>query len=303
VLFDAPRRGIIFAIDATAGWSLVVNLVKNTRLKDVLAQASQKLNHRLEAEMLIAHALQQDRAHLYAHGQTELTETQLSTIYALIKRRQLGEPIAYLLGHKEFYGRSFVVTPMVLIPRPETEMIIDQAKELPLPHHAKVLDVGTGSGCIGLTLAAEHPTWIVCVSDCSAQALSVCQQNRQAFNLTNVVMQQGDLLGPWRGQRFDLIVANLPYIAPDDPHLSQGDLRHEPTTALVADQAGLSLIHQLIEQAPNHLNPGASLILEHGHDQQPMLEQALQAQGFVAVCGLQDLAGQPRLVMGRWDAN
>lgn len=274
--------------------------MKAARLKDILATATDKLQHRFEAEVLIAHALQKDRAYLYAHDQTQLSDDQLSQIHQLIKRRKLGEPIAYLLEKKDFYGRSFKVTSAVLIPRPETELIIDQANHLRLPHHAKVLDVGTGSGCIGLTLAAEHPNWTVCASDCSKEALLVCQHNRQALDLTNVVMHQGDLLLPWRGQTFDLIVANLPYIAPNDPHLQQGDLRHEPATALVADEAGLSLMRQLIEQAPHCLNLGGYLILEHGYDQQAQLRAALETQGFTEIQGLQDLAGHARLVMGRW---
>ena len=274
--------------------------MKAARLKDILATATDKLQHRLEAEVLIAHALQKDRTYLYAHDQAQLSDDQLSHIHQLIKRRQLGEPIAYLLESKDFYGRSFKVTSAVLIPRPETELIIDQVNHLRLPHHAKVLDVGTGSGCIGLTLAAEHPNWTVCVSDCSKEALLVCQHNRHALDLTNVVMHQGDLLLPWRGQTFDLIVANLPYIAPDDPHLKQGDLRHEPATALVADEAGLSLMRQLIEQAPQYLNLGGYLILEHGYDQQAELKKALQSHGLTEIQGLQDLAGHDRLVIGRW---
>ncbi len=275
--------------------------MKTTRLKDVLAQASDKLQNRREAEILMAHALQQDRTFLYTHDQDDLTESELSSIYQLLKRRLLGEPIAYLLGEKEFYGRSFKVTPAVLIPRPETEMVIDQALGLVLSKNAKVLDVGTGSGCIGLTLAAERPSWIVCISDASQDALSVCQHNRQAMNLTNVVMHHGSLLTPWKDQTFDLIVANLPYVAPDDAHLTQGDLRFEPKMALVADDQGQSLIRPLIATAPKHLNPGGHIILEHGYDQQGAFLQALKDAGFTEITGLTDLAGQPRLVMGCWN--
>lgn len=152
--------------------------MKTTRLKAILLQAREKLGDPLEADVLIAHALDKDRAYLYAHSEDDLTETQLAKIYHFIKRRQLGEPVAYLLGYKEFYGRSFKVSPAVLIPRPETEMLIDHIQSLDLPLSAKVLDVGTGSGCIGLTLALEHPSWVVCVSDVSNEALAVCQQNR-----------------------------------------------------------------------------------------------------------------------------
>ena len=274
--------------------------VKNIRLSDIRRQAGEKLDNQMEADILISHALQKDRSFLYAHDKDELTDAQLTSIHHLIKRRQLGEPVAYLLGHKEFYGRSFKVTPAVLIPRPETEMIIEQIHGLTLPQSSKVLDVGTGSGCIGLTLAADHPSWVVCVSDISEAALEVCKENRQAMNLTNVVIRQGSLLEPWRGQTFDLIVANLPYIAPDDHHLEEGDLRYEPKTALIANNRGQALIRELIEKVPQHLNRGGHLILEHGYDQQPGLMAALLEAGLTDVSGISDLSGHPRLVMGHW---
>lgn len=274
--------------------------VKNTGLKQVLEQARVRLDNHLEADLLVSHALQKDRTYLYAYDHIDLNDQQLAAIHQLIKRRQLGEPVAYLLGHKEFYGRSFEVTPAVLIPRPETELIIDQALNLELPPNAKVVDVGTGSGCIGLTLAIERPNWVVCVSDVSADALAICQKNRQTLNPTNVVIQQGALLSPWRDQRFDLIVANLPYIAPNDPHLDDADLGHEPQVALVANDEGFELIFTLIHQAPNHLHSGAYIVLEHGFEQQVAIEKALIEQGFDEVLGLKDLAGQPRLVIARW---
>lgn len=274
--------------------------VKTTGLKQVLEEARVRLGDRLEADLLVSHALQKDRTYLYAHDHIDLNDQQLAAIHQLIKRRQLGEPVAYLLGHKEFYGRSFEVTPAVLIPRPETELIIDQALTLTLPPNAKVVDVGTGSGCIGLTLAIERPNWMVCVSDVSTDALAICQKNRQTLNPTNVVIQQGPLLSPWRDQRFDLIVANLPYIAPNDPHLDNADLGHEPQMALVANDEGLELIFTLIHQATNHLHPGAYIVLEHGFEQQVDIENALIEQGFDEVLGLKDLAGQPRLVIARW---
>ncbi len=291
-------HGIIIGHDITT--TRTQQRVKNTRLKQVLEQARMRLSDRLEADLLVSHALQKDRTYLYAHDHIDLNDEQLAAIHQLIKRRQLGEPVAYLLGHKEFYGRSFEVSPAVLIPRPETELIIDQALHLALPKNAKVVDVGTGSGCIGLTLAIERPNWVVCVSDVSANALAVCQQNRHILNPTNVVIQQGALLNPWRDQRFDLIVANLPYIAPNDPHLDNADLGHEPHMALVADGDGLELIFSLIQQAPNHLHPGGYMVLEHGFEQQVAIEKALIEQGFDEVSGLKDLAGQPRLVIGRW---
>lgn len=275
--------------------------VKSKRLKEIRRQAGDKLQNQLETDVLICHALQQERTFLYAHSEDELTESQIDSIYHLIKRRQLGEPVAYLLGFKEFYGRSFKVNAAVLIPRSETETIIDQARDLRLPHAAKVLDLGTGSGCIGLTLAADHPSWIVCASDVSEQALAVCIDNRQTLNLTNVVTHLGSLFEPWRGQTFDLIVANLPYIADNDPHLDEGDLRYEPKTALIADGAGRALIQQAIAEAPQYLKVGGYLLMEHGYDQQTSCTEALQTAGFTNISGLNDLSGHPRLVKARWN--
>ncbi|MDR9390308.1 MAG: peptide chain release factor N(5)-glutamine methyltransferase [Wenzhouxiangella sp.] len=271
--------------------------MNTTALKTILATAKDRLNDPLEAEVLVAHALGADRSYLYAHSTDPIDSETVTTIHHLIKQRQLGTPVAYLLGHREFYGRLFKVTPDVLIPRPETEAIIDQANALNLSDQAKVVDVGTGSGCIGLTLALEHPSWTVCVTDACADALSVCRDNRQAHQLTNVAIHQGDLLEALSDQTFDLIVANLPYVAPNDPHLSQGDLPCEPQHALVADQHGLALIERLIADAPHHLIRPGHLIIEHGFDQQTQIVDMLRQHGFDAIKPGTDLAATPRLVV------
>lgn len=271
--------------------------MNTTALKAILATAKDRLDDPLEAEVLVAHALGTDRSYLYAHSTDPIDSETVTTIHHLIKQRQLGTPVAYLLGHREFYDRLFKVTPDVLIPRPETEAIIDQANALNLSDQAKVVDVGTGSGCIGLTLALEHPSWTVCVTDVCADALSVCRDNRQAHQLTNVAIHQGDLLEALSDQTFDLIVANLPYVAPNDPHLSQGDLPCEPQHALVADQHGLALIERLIADAPHHLIRPGHLIIEHGFDQQAQVVEMLRQHGFDAIKPGTDLAGTPRLVV------
>ena len=268
-----------------------------TTLKTLLTTAKSRLNDPLEAEVLLAHVLGVDRSHLYAHSSDPVDPETATTLHRLIKQRRLGAPIAHLVGHREFYGRPFKVSPDVLIPRPETEGVIDQANALDLSDHAKVLDVGTGSGCIGLTLAMEHPGWTVCVSDNSPEALAICQANREFHHLTNVAIHHGDLLEPMHGQTFDLIVANLPYVAPGDPHLTEGDLPAEPQNALVAEHNGLALIERLIDQAPHHLIRPGHLIVEHGHDQQPQIISQLQQHGFSHVIGHADLAGIPRLVV------
>ncbi len=274
--------------------------MKTSRLKDVLDQARERLADHFEADLLVAHALGQERPFLYTHGSIFLDDQDLDKIAKLIKQRQLGHPIAYLLGEKEFYGRVFEVTPHVLIPRPETELLVDAILKLPLSVRAKVADVGTGSGCIGLTLAAEQPQWLVCVTDVSPDALVVCQKNRERLELMNVVTYEGSLLKPLANQHFDLIVANLPYIASEDHHLSQGDLRFEPSLALVAEAGGTHLIKTLIDTAPQHLCLGGYLVIEHGHDQQACLSQFLEQAGFECIEQLQDLAGLPRALVAKW---
>ena len=271
--------------------------MKANTLKKILATAKDRLNDPLEAEVLMAHALGVDRSYLYAHSTDPVHPETVTTIHHLIKQRQLGTPVAYLLGHREFYGRLFRVTPDVLIPRPETEAIVDQANALNLSDQAKVVDVGTGSGCIGLTLALEHPSWTVCVTDACADALSVCRDNRHAHQLTNVAIHQGDLLEALSDQTFDLIVANLPYVAPHDLHLTEGDLPCEPQHALVADQHGLALIERLIGNAPHHLIRPGHLIVEHGFDQQTQIVDMLRQHGFDDIKPGTDLAGTPRLVV------
>lgn len=293
-----PVQAIGYAI--IGQFWIVPETVKTTRLKEILDQARMRLSSRLEADVLVAHAIGQDRAYLYAHDNDHLDDGALDAVAAIIKKRQLGHPVAYLLGSKEFYGRSFKVDPNVLIPRPETELLIDHIQSLPLPAQTKAVDVGTGSGCIGLTLAAENPQWLVCVTDLSEDAVRVCQTNRDTLGLMNVVIYKGSLLQPLTGQTFDLIVANLPYISSEDPHLSQGDLRYEPTMALIAENQGLSLIHQLIKTAPRYLNSVGHLVLEHGHDQQEALVDTLVEVGFEEITRLTDLAGQPRALSATW---
>ena len=263
----------------------------------MVASAKDRLDDAFEAELLVAYAAGVERSHLYAHPEDCLSLEQVERAHNFIRRRQLGTPIAHLLGQREFYGRVFKVTPNVLIPRPETEGIVDEVHALPLCNQAKVVDVGTGSGCLGLTLAMEYPTWTVCTTDISNEAIEVCQENRLAHRLSNVAIYQGDLLEPLNGQMFDLIVANLPYVAPNDPHLTQGDLPHEPQQALVAEMDGLAVIEKLIAQAPSHLIRPGHLIVEHGFDQQAQIIRRLRQHGFDLIKPVKDLSGKPRLVV------
>jgi release factor glutamine methyltransferase len=265
----------------------------------LLAQAAERLPNRLERDLLLCQVLRCDRTHLFAHPEMAVDPLTAAQFLALVLRRSEGFPMAYLLGHREFYGRDFAVNSAVLIPRPETELLIDWALHLGLDQ-ARVADVGTGSGCIALTLACERPDWLVVAIDRSPEALAVCQDNRRALSVDSVITLEGDLLAPVRGQRFELILSNPPYVAADDPHLLRGDLVHEPAIALAAGNEGLSVLQRIIAQAPAYLKPNGWLLLEHGYDQAEAVAILLAEAGFADIECRRDLAGLERASGARW---
>lgn len=215
-----------------------------------------------------------------------------------MERRAAGEPIAYLTGACEFYGLEFRVTPSVLIPRPETELLVDLVLErLPGAGRARVLDLGTGSGCIAVTLAHLRPRLEVWAADASPAALEVARDNARRLDAT-VRLLRSDWLAALAGERFDLILANPPYVAAGDPHLSQGDLRFEPASALVAGEDGLNDIRRIVAAAPAHLVPGGWLLFEHGYDQGQRCRTLLAQAGFARVASWRDLAGIERVSGG-----
>jgi release factor glutamine methyltransferase len=238
-------------------------------------------------------------AQLAARPEQALTPQQELAFADLLRRRAAGEPVAYLTGHCEFYGRPFRVTPAVLIPRPETELLVDGSLDLLKGKSSpRVLDLGTGSGVLALTLALERHDAAVTAVDVSPQALYVACANAAALGATARF-----LLGEWfqaiAGERFDLIVANPPYVAAGDAHLVQGDLRFEPPAALTDGSAdGLASLRAIVAAAPAHLTPGGGLAVEHGYDQGPAVAALLRAAGFREVRSLADLAGLPRVVAG-----
>ncbi|TVQ38523.1 MAG: peptide chain release factor N(5)-glutamine methyltransferase [Wenzhouxiangella sp.] len=264
-----------------------------------LRQAASKLDSRLEAEVLLACVLGKNRTWLYAHTGQTLDPVSSVFFEQLVERRRCGEPVAYLIGKREFYGRDFAVNPDVLIPRPETELLVDRALALPLPSNACVVDVGTGSGCIALTLAAERSNWQVLATDVSPQALTVARANQETLGLAGVSLLQSDLLAAVLHHRFDLIVSNPPYVAEGDPHLDRGDLRFEPSIALSCEDDGLALIVRLTDQASAILKPGGWLAIEHGHDQGKAVAALFGRAGLVQIETCNDLAGLPRLTLGQ----
>ncbi len=250
-----------------------------------------------EARALLAHVLNVRREHLVAHPDRAVDPADAERFSALVRQRHDAVPLAYLLGSREFYGRPFEVTPAVLVPRPETELLVDLASQHCKAERARVVDLGTGSGCIAITLALEHPRWDVQAVDRSADALAVARANAAALGAT-VTWHTGDWLAPLDAQRFDLIVSNPPYVAPGDPHLA--DLRHEPLAALVADGGALHALAAIIATAPAHLVPGGLLLLEHGYDQGEAVRSLLRERGFSDVGSHLDSAGIERVARGRW---
>jgi release factor glutamine methyltransferase len=239
-------------------------------------------------------------AQIAARPEQVLTSDEHARFLQLVGRRGAGEPIAYLVGSCEFYGRSFAVAPAVLIPRPETELLVDAAlRLLQGKSAARVLDLGTGSGVLALTLALERPDADVTGIDRSAAALAMAQTNADALG-ARLRLLQSAWFDALEGERFDLIVANPPYIAANDAHLQQGDLRFEPAMALSDGSAdGLASLRLIIAAAPMHLAPGGALAVEHGYDQGPRVADLFRGAGFGGVESHVDLAGLPRIVAGR----
>ncbi len=262
---------------------------------------------RREAEMIVARVLGISRASVIAHPEQLLDPAQEQRVLQLIERRAGGEPMAYIFGSREFYGLDFIVTPDVLIPRPETELLVEQAlarlSSLPGPEAARMLDLGTGSGAIAISVARHWPAAKVTASDISIRALAVAQRNAAALG-AEVTFIDSDWYAAFDGHAFDLIVSNPPYVAAGDRHLAEGDLRFEPIGALtdgVEGEQGLACIRRIIADAPLHLKPGGWLLFEHGYDQSSACAELLKSRGFSELQSFKDLAGIPRVSGGRWN--
>jgi release factor glutamine methyltransferase len=252
----------------------------------------------LEARMLLERVLGKTRAWLIAHADEAAGAGGERAFAALVERRGKGEPIAYLLGEREFYGLELHVTPAVLIPRPETELLVELAlARMPGNAPMRVLDLGTGSGAIAAVLAKERPQARLTAVDLDYPALSVARANAKRHGVS-VRFFCGDWFGALSGETFDLIVSNPPYVAAADPHLAAGDLRFEPQRALVGGADGLDCIRAIVAKAGAHLQVGAWLLFEHGYDQAEACRALLQAQGYAGVQSWPDLAGIPRVSGG-----
>ncbi|HBZ50104.1 MAG TPA: peptide chain release factor N(5)-glutamine methyltransferase [Halieaceae bacterium] len=274
-----------------------------TTLLQALIEGRQQLaseSAELEARVLLAHVLRVSKTHTYTWPEQELTAAQWISYRALVDRRRFGEPIAYLVGEREFYGLPLAVDARVLIPRPETELLVDVALEMSSQTPLRVLDLGCGSGAIACAIAHNRPEWSVHGVDVSHEALAVAQHNKQALKIGNLQLSQSDWFSSLGETQFDLIVSNPPYVEPDSVWLQQGDVRFEPPLALTAKNAGMSDLEHIIAGASLFLSTSGWLWLEHGFEQAGAVRECLQQSGFQQIQSRQDLQGYERVTGGRW---
>jgi release factor glutamine methyltransferase len=281
-----------------------------TPIKDVVSRDAARLSQalaldvaesRVDIRILLEHVLNVDRAWLLTHDDQEVGGESGLRYESLLAHRLAGEPIAYIVGRREFYGRPFKVGPSVLIPRPETELLVEAALErLPRDRPARILDLGTGSGCIAITIALERPDFEVLAVDVSMAALELAKENACRLGASNVRFLVGDWYAQLGSAVFDMIISNPPYIANGDFHLSNGDLRHEPWCALASGPVGLDAINTIVAGAIDRLHPHGWLILEHGYDQANACRALLNQADLSQIFTLADLAGQTRVTGGQW---
>jgi len=273
-----------------------------TTVKDTLARAAGQIDSdsaRLDAEVLLAHILGRSRTWLYTWPEYELSEAEQAGYDGLLARRRAGEPVAHLTGVREFWSLPLKVDASTLIPRPDTELLVELALELCPPQPLRALDLGTGTGAIALALASERPAWEILAADKSADAAALAEENRRALGFDNVRVTQSDWFAQMAPQAFGLIVSNPPYIDAADPHLAQGDVRFEPRSALVADNAGLADIERIARGSRKYLAAGGWLLVEHGWQQAAAVRKIFAAAGYKQVDSRKDYSGWERVTLGR----
>jgi len=254
----------------------------------------------LEVEILLAHALNCSRTYLHTWSEKIIPAPLHDSFLTLLARRRHGEPIAYITGHREFWSLDLIVTPDVLIPRPETEHLVEYILEHITTPDAKIADLGTGSGAIALALASERPQWTLYATDYSLAALQIAKENQRRLNLKNIIFSQGSWCDALPLEEFKAIVSNPPYLSKDDPHLHQGDLRFEPKSALIAEEKGLADYVHIIFGAKRFLAKDGFLVLEHGCAQAKNIVSIFEKAGYTHTEVKSDLAGLERVTIGRW---
>jgi len=277
-----------------------------TTIQTALRVAERKLfplheTARIDAEVLLAHGINRTRVYLHTWPEYMLSSEQLDRFMSLIQRRAAGEPVAYLTGMREFWSLPMTVTHATLVPRPETEVLVEHALScIASDTDAHIADLGTGCGAIALAIASERPASRVVATDIDTQALDVARVNAEQLEITNVEFRQGDWFGPIRGECFHMITSNPPYIGKHDPHVSQGDLRFEPRNALVAGLDGLEAIRIIVSEAKAHLLLQGWLMVEHGDEQQANVMKLFSGEGYQNIRGICDYAGHGRVVIGQY---
>lgn len=270
-------------------------------LRDATRRLAAGESPKRDAEILLGFVTGRARTFIMAFGETPLTATQLQQLETLLARREQGEPVAYLTGEREFWSLPLSVSPATLIPRPDTECLVEQALARLPSEPVKVLDLGTGTGAIALALASERPDCQLTGIDLQPDAVTLAQHNAQKLNITNVRFLQGSWFSPVAGETFALIASNPPYIDAADPHLAQGDVRFEPSSALVAENAGLADLAHIIQTAPAYLQKDGWLLLEHGWQQAADVQKLLCEAGYQQVSTLKDYGGNDRVSLGQWN--
>ena len=257
---------------------------------------------KIDAEVLLQHVVQRPLAWLISHGDKPASIEHIKRYYALIAERQRGQPVAYLTGEKEFWSLTLKVDSRVLVPRPDTETLVEQALARLTPTQTtQVLDLGTGSGAIALAIAKERPLAEVIAVDSSEEALDLATENARRNHVDNVAFLHSDWFAEVPAHmRFDLIASNPPYVHAEDPHLSEPDLRFEPAVALVGGGDGLDDIRMIVNNTPDFLQSGGWLLIEHGYDQAAAVVALYSSRGFQRIETYQDLNGQPRCTVGCW---
>ena len=267
-------------------------------IRELLADASRRIDP-IDAEWLLLHVIDRSHSWLFSNRDAVLGHEQARNFNSLVQRRAQGEPVAYLTGRRGFWSLELEVTPATLIPRPETELLVELVLEK-LVDGGSAADLGTGSGAIALAIAHERKQARITATDASREALEVAQRNAQRLAIANVEFRHGEWFAPLQGDRFDVIASNPPYVAVGDPHLDAGDLRFEPASALSSGSDGLDDIRIIVANAPTHLHAGGWLMLEHGHDQGDSVRALLERAGFSDVASRPDLEGRDRVSLGRW---
>lgn len=271
------------------------------KIKDVFCNPIINEIERVEIEILLCFVLKKSRAYLIAHPEDELSTSTLDLLHENLQRRKMGEPIAYILGKKEFWSKEFIINSHTLIPRPETELLIESVLDkFSTDEQFQFLELGTGSGVISIILSTLYPKSNVLATDISEEALEIAQKNKNFHEAKGLTILKSDWFSNVsRAQKFDLIISNPPYLSKTDPHLLWGDLRFEPASALIAGQSGLECLEKIIGEARNFLKHGGSLMLEHGYSQAECVEALFKENGYSEVSLKKDLNDLPRVTMGK----